>query len=90
MLSLQIIYDSGLDVDRVHITPHINGTGAMKELNRYLAQAEPVYTNIPDSDSSGQGFKHECDIGLIHEWPIDENSKTEATEAIAEHLDVKK
>ena len=84
-LPLKIIYDyskhSGLDVDRVHITRHINGTGSIKAWDSNLARAESVYASVSDTDNSGQGFTHECDICLICEWPINENinRKTKST-----------
>ena len=64
MFSSQKIYDYGKHfgsyLDRIHITPHINGSNTIKARNSNLVPTEPVYANVRDSDNSG--FIHECDI----------------------------
>ena len=70
------------------ITRHISGIGTVRQWNINLSNAQPVYASIPNSNNSGQGFIHECDIMPICEWPTDESSKTEAIEAILEHFEV--
>ena len=85
LFPFQIIYDygkhSGMNHDRVCIIQHVNGICTIKSWNSNLTRAQPVHPNISDSDNSGQGFIHECDISLICEWAIDEDSTTEAIES---------